>query len=120
MSDTLADLEISYKLLYMHKALTDAGLPIVSVRLDKSIVWATEPTPTEEATAASILAAINLDTLEDMDKSRLKTEYQNTLVQLQQIDDATNPTNAQVIAAVKFLANTLRLVLKLFARQFIN
>jgi hypothetical protein len=51
------------------------------------------------------------------DESQLKSEYQATIAQLQTIENATNPTNAQVIAAVKFLAKTLRLLLKLLARQ---
>lgn len=34
-----------------------------------------------------------------------------------QIENATSPTNAQIIAAVKFLAKTLRLILKLLARM---
>lgn len=51
------------------------------------------------------------------DKGQLKAEYVATLDSLQQIEDAISPTNAQVIAAVKFLAKTLRLVIKLFVRQ---
>jgi len=52
------------------------------------------------------------------DRQQLRTEYQNAVTQLQDIENATNPTNAQVIAAVKFLARTLRLILKLFARSW--
>lgn len=47
---------------------------------------------------------------------QFKTEYQSTIDQLQQIENTTSPTNAQVIAAVKFLAKTIRLMLKLLAR----
>lgn len=53
------------------------------------------------------------------DLSQLKSEYLATLQQLQQIADAQAPTNAQVIAAVKFIARTLRLILKFIARQYI-
>jgi hypothetical protein len=54
----------------------------------------------------------------DPDRSQLKTEYQNTIDTLVNIENAVNPTNAQVIAGVKFLAKTLRLLLKLLARQY--
>lgn len=47
-----------------------------------------------------------------------REEYQKTLDQLQLIADYANPTNAQVIAAVKYLARTLRLVIKLFIRYY--
>ncbi len=53
---------------------------------------------------------------ERADRQQLKDEYQNTITQLQSIENAVSPTNAQVIAAVKFLAKTLRLLLKLLAR----
>ncbi len=49
---------------------------------------------------------------------QLKAEYINTIQTLQQIESAINPTNAQVIAAVKFMARTIRLLLKLLARQY--
>jgi hypothetical protein len=65
-------------------------------------------------TGADYLAKLN-----DQNTTRLqiRTEYQTTITQLQSIEAATNPTNAQVIAAVKFLAKTLRLLLKLLARM---
>lgn len=47
------------------------------------------------------------------------TLYQNTIDQLQQIENATNPTNAQVIAAVKFLAKTLRILIRLFVKFYL-
>ena len=53
----------------------------------------------------------------DQDKSQLKAEFQETITQLLSIENAVSPTNAQVIAAVKFLAKTLRLLLKLLARM---
>lgn len=54
----------------------------------------------------------------EIEVSQLKEEYQQTIDTLQQIEDAQSPTNAQVIAAVKFLAKTMRLLLKLLARQY--
>lgn len=52
-----------------------------------------------------------------LDKTTLKGEYIATIAQLEAIEAATSPTNAQVIAAIKFLAKTLRLLLKLIARS---
>ena len=51
-------------------------------------------------------------------RAQLKAEYQSTIDQLQSIENAVSPTNAQVIAAVKFLAKTIRLILKLFVRLY--
>ena len=51
-----------------------------------------------------------------IDRQQLKAEYQSTIDQLQNIESAQSPTNAQVVAAVKYLAKTIRLMLKLLAR----
>jgi hypothetical protein len=71
-----------------------------------------------------ILALIGIDytpTAEELDEEartqQLKDEYQSTISTLQQIEGLTNPTNAQVVQAVKFLAKTQRLTLKLLARM---
>ena len=45
-------------------------------------------------------------------------EYQNTIDQLQLIENTANPTNAQVIAAVKYLAKTIRILIKLFVKYY--
>ena len=50
------------------------------------------------------------------DKANIKREYLSTIATLEQIETTVNPTNAQIIAAVKFLATTLKLLLKLVAR----
>jgi hypothetical protein len=47
----------------------------------------------------------------------LRNEFTSTISTLTDIENATSPTNAQVIAAIKFLAKTLRLLLKVLARQ---
>jgi hypothetical protein len=51
------------------------------------------------------------------DKTQIKSEFQATIQTLTDIENAVSPTNAQVIAAVRFLAKTLRLLLKLLARM---
>ena len=52
------------------------------------------------------------------DQQQLKNEYLSTIATLQQIEDTVSPTNAQVISAVKFIAKTLRLLLKLIVRLY--
>lgn len=53
-----------------------------------------------------------------LDLNQIKNEYAATIQTLTDIENAVSPTNAQVIAAVKFLAKTVRLMLKLLARQY--
>jgi len=50
-------------------------------------------------------------------REQIKAEYVATLATLADIENAISPTNAQVIAAVKFMAKTLRLLLKMLARM---
>ena len=49
-------------------------------------------------------------------RAQLRNEFQTAVDQLVQIENAVSPTNAQIIAAVKFMAKTLRLLLKLIAK----
>lgn len=100
-----------------------AGLPIVSVNADGSEPRFARPLTDEEVTQYIELKLQYFDTIaynnlinERADKKQLRDEFQTTITQLQNIEAATSPTNAQVIAAVKFLARTLRLLLKLLAR----
>jgi hypothetical protein len=51
-------------------------------------------------------------------KNNLQAEYANAIDTLTQIRDAASPTNAQVIAAVKYEAKVLLLLLKLIARIY--
>lgn len=51
-------------------------------------------------------------------KNNLRDEYAAAITTLTQIRDATSPTNAQVIAAVKYEAKILLLLLKLIARIY--
>lgn len=50
---------------------------------------------------------------------QVKSEYSNTITTLLTIENTVSPTNAQVIAAVKFLAKTVRLILRFLARHYI-
>jgi hypothetical protein len=106
--------------------LKAAGLPIESATESGAIAGlpGVQMTPEQEQTFKDILLehfkpAEYADLLIGRaDISQLKSEYQTTITQLQSIESAVNPTNAQVIAAVKFLAKTLRLLLKLLTRNY--
>jgi len=50
------------------------------------------------------------------DKQQVKAEYTATINTLQQIESTAAPTNAQVITAIRFLAKTIRLMLRILAR----
>lgn len=52
------------------------------------------------------------------DRDQLKNEYQSTVNTLLDIENRANPTNAQVITAIRFLAKTVRIMLKLFVRIY--
>lgn len=116
MSEELNFELISFKLQYMHSELIKAGLPVVSVRMDKTIEWETPPTAQQITQATTILNNINLNTLTDLDKANIIAEYQIAITRLDQIQNAVNPTNAQVIAAVKDLAKYQLLLLKFLKR----
>lgn len=51
-------------------------------------------------------------------ENRLREDYIATINQLETIENAVNPTNAQVVAAVKFLAKTIRFILRFLAKQY--
>lgn len=108
---------ISYKLQYMHKALKDAGLlNVISVRLDKTIEWSNTPTPQQVTQANNILSGIDLNTLIDIERNNIIEKYQEAITRLEQIRDSTNPTNAQVIAAVKDIAKYQVILLNFLKR----
>lgn len=51
-----------------------------------------------------------------VDRQQIKNQYQSTIDRLIQIENATSPTNAQVIQAVRDLAKFVRLLLKLLTK----
>ena len=102
--------------------LQAAGLPVISAAENGNISMGIMSMD-QQAIFQDILLRYFLPSayaelqISKVDKQQLKDEYLATVTQLQSIEAATNPTNAQVIAAVKFLAKTLRLLLKLLARM---
>jgi len=103
--------------------LTTAGLPVSQAQEDgNSITWSTPPTDEQMQLCRDIvLQYVDPTARADIvagrtDRAQIKAELQATITQLKAIENAVSPTNAQVIAAMKFIAKTLRLILKLLAR----
>ena len=99
--------------------LQNAGLPVTDAFVNSDgKVEATFSRGLTSAEWATFLQITDPDRY-DSESSRdaLKAEYQATISTLLQIENATSPTNAQVVVAVKFLAKTLRLLLKFLARN---
>lgn len=65
---------------------------------------------------AALLSSLQIDLDNIPDTATVKAEYVSTMNTLDTIIGYQSPTNAQVIAAVKFLAQTLRLILRILAR----
>ena len=104
--------------------LTNAGLPISQAQEDgNSITWSTQPTDVQMQLCRDIvLQYLDPTAQADIvagrtDRAQIKAEYHAALATLTDIENAVSPTNAQVIAAMKFIAKTLRLLLKLIARM---
>lgn len=105
----------------LYTNLLDAGLPVISATEGGEISMGSM-THEQQVLCDDIIlsyfqpAAYAELQVYRLDKQQFKNEYQDTITQLQSIEDAVNPTNAQVIAAIKLLAKVLRLLLKLLAR----
>lgn len=52
--------------------------------------------------------------------ARFRDDYQAAITRLEQIQAAVNPTNAQVIQAVKDLAKYQEIIIKFIARTIIS
>lgn len=110
----------------LFEKLTAAGLPIKSASDEEGVhlIAGAELTPAQSELMGELIlqhqnpADYQIYLNSKTDRQQLKAEYQNTIDTLIQIENATSPTNAQVIAGVKFIAKTLRLLLKLLARQY--
>jgi len=105
----------------LYEKLITAGLPIISAT-EEGEIESLQMTAEQQLLFSDILMEhfqpiqyADILTIR-ADRQQLKEEYQSTIATLQTIESTTSPTNAQVIAAVKFLAKTLRLLLKLLAR----
>lgn len=93
--------------------LIDAGLPAVStdgLDAEANTQFSRSLTPAEWQTYLTIA---------DPDRAAWSGEYQTALDQLDTIANYAAPTNAQVIAAVKYMAKVLRILLKIIARKLV-
>jgi hypothetical protein len=99
--------------MFTLQQLLDAGLPAVST--DGNDAGA-ETQFERELTQAEWLTYLSIA---DPETHQRKSTYVSTVQTLTDIENAVSPTNAQVIAAMKFMAKTLRLLLKLLIRQYI-
>lgn len=101
--------------------LLAAGLPVISADESGAISMGEMTDAQKDIFKDVVLAHFNPIDWEQVqqnriDKAQLKSEFQSIIDTLVQIENATSPTNAQVVAAVKFLARALRLLLRLLAR----
>lgn len=99
--------------MFTLQQLLDANLPAVSTDgndAEAATKFQRELTQAEWLTYLSIA---------DPETYQRKSTYLSTVATLTDIENAASPTNAQVIAAVRFMAKTLRLLLKLLVRQYI-
>lgn len=105
--------------------LKNAGLPVIEATEDGKI--STGPmTETQNQLYNDIIlehfnpAQFQIVLETRTDKAQIKAEYQATLNTLSQIENTATPTNTQIIAAVKFMAKTLKLILKLLTKLYKN
>lgn len=100
----------------LHRELVTAGIPINGVDSNGNIYFMATATAEQRTQAAAILAAhdpIDYDAISDLaNRQALKSSYQNMITRLEQIQSATNPTNAQVVAAVQDEAIFIERLLK--------
>lgn len=110
----------------LFERLTTAGLPVESASDEEGIRITPGIALTFEQ--SNLLGEIVLEHQDPTDyaeyladkatRQQIRDGYLATIVQLETIENATSPTTAQVVAAVKFLAKTMRLLIKFLARRF--
>lgn len=102
----------------LYDSLIAAGLPVVSTASETQATFSRSLSDLEWEIVYNIIDPARANRINEQlaNREQFKAEYQATIDQLTTIENTTNPTNAQVIAAVKYLAKTLRLLLKLLAR----
>lgn len=96
--------------------LLNAGLPATSTDGDKQTQFSRELSSSEWLTYLSIADANEYQFQSTL--TQLRNEYLDTISQLETIQNTANPTNAQVVAAVKYLAGRMELLLKFLKKQY--
>jgi hypothetical protein len=102
----------------LFEKLVAAGIPVISAD-ENGMVSTQALTEAQDAIYRDILLehfqpAVYADLVDQRNnKNQIRTGYVNTIDTLSSIENAQTLTNAQILAAVKFMAKTLRLLLKL-------
>ena len=101
--------------------LKSAGLPVISASDDGSVVMGDMTEAQETLYNDTVLSYFNPSGYNDLVLSRserqtIRQEVQNMITRLDQIQAATNPTNAQVIQAVKDEALYIERILRFLVR----
>lgn len=107
----------------LFEKLEAAGVPVQTATEGGQIVIVDTLTPEQEHTLSEILLEHfqpiqYADVLQvRADQQQLKDLYQTVITRLEQIESAANPTNAQVIAAVRDIAKYERWLYKVLRRM---
>lgn len=102
----------------LYQNLINAGLPIDSATEDGQVRWSFQMTDTQYRTYRDIVmqyidpVSYNLIATIRTNQQSLKDEYINAITTLETIQNTTNPTNAQVISAVKYEAKVIEELIK--------
>jgi hypothetical protein len=94
--------------------LLDAGLPALTTDGIELTQFARELTPAEWLTYLSIADPIEYQN--QLDRQALKSAYQTMITRLEAIQAASNPTNAQIVQAIKDEALYIERVMKVISR----
>ena len=99
--------------------LQAAGLPVVSTNGETQATFSRTLTWAEDEIYFSILDPLRAQRIIDhaANIATIKAEYLATLDMLTTIETTANPSTAQVIAAVKYLAGRQKIIFKLLARM---
>jgi len=99
----------------LYDDLLNAGLPVIDAEEGTTPHFSRILTLDEEDIRDSIMNKPVYE--EKITRKQLRDEYLETIATLQQIENATSPTNAQVIQAIKDIAHHQELILKLLRRM---
>jgi hypothetical protein len=99
----------------LDEQLKAANLPVLGTAIEgTTVLFTRELTPAERDTYESIINP------EWHEQEQMRRSYQTTLDGLQQIVDAPTLTNAQVLTAIKFMARTLKAIVKIMAKKYVS
>jgi len=98
--------------------LQNAGLPVFSTNGETQATFTRTLTPQEEDIYENLLDPGRQARLIEQTTSmtQIRSEYQNMITRLEQIQAANNPTNAQIIQAVKDEALYIERLMKVLAK----